>query len=223
MSLDWPLRGRDDELTVVRQAMSARKIAGVILIGPIGAGRTRLLRHLASAGSSSGMEVLSTRGSRSAATIPLGAMTELLPPLGGSARDTAQLLHLAVRHQMERGKGRRVVLTVDDAHLLDDTSATLVYQLAVSGLAFVIAAVPSGSRVPDPIFALWKDRLIERLDVNPLDHGQTEELLVEVLDGAVDGGTLHQLWQLSLGHPLFLRELVEGGLESGDLARHDGI
>ena len=42
------------------------------------------------------------------------------------------------------GGGRPLVLLVDDAHLLDDASATLVHQLVATRSAFVIATVRTG-------------------------------------------------------------------------------
>ena len=42
---------------------------------------------------------------------------------------------------------------VDDAHLLDGGSATLVHQLALTGKATVLLTVQSGQTVPDPVVA----------------------------------------------------------------------
>ncbi len=68
------------------------------------------------------------------------------------------------------GKGRPLALLVDDAHLLDDASATLVHQLASTRSAFVVLTVRSESPAPDPVVALWKDELAERIDLSPLDR-----------------------------------------------------
>jgi hypothetical protein len=43
---------------------------------------------------------------------------------------------------VREGGARRLVLLVDDAHLLDDVSATLVYQLVRAHAVFVIATEP---------------------------------------------------------------------------------
>lgn len=223
MSHDWPLVGRQRELDVIRRALSAARTVGVLLVGFSGVGRTRLAQEAVATAVAAGAHTQWAHASQSAATIPLGAVAHLLPPSSGSVVGRAQLLHQTAQHLAGRAKGQRVVLCVDDAHALDDASATLVHQLAATGTAFVVVTAPSGVHVPDPIFALWKDRLVERIDVRPLDRAEADELVVAALAGHVDGATLHQLWQLTLGRPLFLRELVDGGLDSGYLAEEDGV
>ena len=64
---------------------------------------------------------------------------------------------------------------------------------------------------------LWKDGLAERVEVQPLGRGELEELITAALGGQVDGATLRELWQLTRGNPMFLRELILGGLDSGAL------
>ena len=61
----------------------------------------------------------------------------------------------------ERAGGRRLVLCVDDGHLLDDASAALVHQLVAAGEAFAVVTLRSGEPVPDAVRALWKDELCE--------------------------------------------------------------
>src|SRR5207244_3296943 len=45
---------------------------------------------------------------------------------------------------VDQAAGRPLVVFVDDAHLLEDASATLVHQLAVTRAAFLLATAPSG-------------------------------------------------------------------------------
>jgi hypothetical protein len=52
-----------------------------------------------------------------------------------------------------------------DAHLLDGGSATLVHQLALTGAATALVTARSGETAPDPVVALWKDALAERIEV----------------------------------------------------------
>lgn len=44
-----------------------------------------------------------------------------------------------------------------------------------------------------------------------------------VLGAPVEGVTLHRLWETSLGDPLYLRELVLAGQETGRLALTKGV
>jgi DNA-binding CsgD family transcriptional regulator/tetratricopeptide (TPR) repeat protein len=112
---------------------------------------------------------------------------------------------------------------IDDAHLLDDGSAALVHQLAMTAAAFVLVTVRSGESVPDPIVALWKDGLADRLEVGALSEQHVEQLIPKVLGGQVDGPTIARLWEATRGNVLFLRELVFAGLESGTLLEDGGV
>ncbi|HEY2128272.1 MAG TPA: LuxR C-terminal-related transcriptional regulator, partial [Streptosporangiaceae bacterium] len=115
------------------------------------------------------------------------------------------------------------VVFVDDAHLLDGGSATLVHQLALTRAATVLVTVRSGETAPDPVVALWKDALAERIEVGVLAAAAIEELLTAVLGGPVDTASLRQLADHCLGNPLVLRELVTGAVESGALGEEGGI
>jgi hypothetical protein len=76
---------------------------------------------------------------------------------------------------------RPLLFAVDDAQLLDDASALLVHQLAVDRTAFVALTVRSDELVPDPVTALWKDELVERIDFAALDRASTSSLLRQAL------------------------------------------
>lgn len=67
---------------------------------------------------------------------------------GMSREDHSELLGRYVRTLVAGAGGRPLVVFVDDAHLLDDRSATLVHQLALR-TATVLATVQSGESAPD--------------------------------------------------------------------------
>lgn len=219
--------GRADALRSVVRTASRRERAGIIAVGPPGVGRTRFARAALVAVGSTGPGAGHPSGpswhqvwvTTSTATtgIPLGALSHLLPELDPGDGSPGRLLHEA-RQVLLRQRGQaRLLLGVDDVHLLDETSAVLLHQLASSGDAFLILSAPTGVTVPDPVFALWKEALVERVDLPELTRRQNDELVVEVLGGHVDGASLARLWDQSLGNPLFLRELVRGARASGAL------
>jgi predicted ATPase len=115
-----------------------------------------------------------------------------------------------------------LVVFVDDAHLLDGGSATLVHQLALTRAATVLVTVRSGEAAPDPV-VLWKDGLAERMELGVLGDAAIEELLVKVLTGPVDAAAVRQLADRRGGNPMVLRELVSGALHSGALAADGGL
>ncbi|RSM41257.1 LuxR family transcriptional regulator [Amycolatopsis balhimycina DSM 5908] len=220
---DWPLVGREQELVFARRALADAEVCGLLLTGRAGAGKTRLAKVLLAELAAGGARTHWVRAMSSASTIPFGAFAHLLPGGADGTADRAHRLNQVAGHLTRGAEGRRLVLCVDDAHLLDDLSATLVHQLAATASAFVIVIAPHGVSVPDPVFAMWKDRVAERLDVRELTRPQTTELITATLGGRLEDEAEHRLWHLSLGNPLFLRELVQGGLDSGSLSAVDGV
>jgi DNA-binding CsgD family transcriptional regulator len=198
----------------------------VVLAGPPGVGKTRLGHEALALAERAGMATAEVSASRSAAQLPFGAFAPLLPtdtdgPTAG-ADDLVDLLRRSVAALAERADGGPLLLFVDDAHLLDDASATLLNQAATTGAATVVATVVTGEPAPDPVVALWKDELVVRLDVAPLDAQDVEELLNSVL-GSVDPATAGQFAERAQGNVLFLRELVIGALADGNLHDEAGI
>lgn len=218
----WPLIGRQAELRTIVDSLGMPAAAGWVLAGSAGVGKTRLAREALSQAERQGWATVWVVGSRSAASIPLGAFAHLLPDKAPAAPSRLELLGQARRALVERGANRRLLVGVDDAHVLDDASATLVYQLAETG-SFVLATVRTGEPTPDPVVALWKEGLAGRLELEALSEAEVYELARGVLGGEVDGLTLRSLWEASRGNVLFLRELVVGGLEAGLLVQDGGV
>jgi DNA-binding CsgD family transcriptional regulator len=195
----------------------------VVLAGEAGIGKTRLAREALARAEAAGWEVEWLAATRAAASIPFGAVSHLLPPAERLGDDRLDTLRRAAELLAERSRGRPLLLGVDDAHLLDDASAALVHQLAFRGLAVVVATVRTGEPAPDPVIALWKDGLARRLDLSELPPSATAELLERALGGPVDGVTRKEVGRITGGNPLYLRELVLGGLESGALHQVDKV
>lgn len=223
MVAPWPLVGREAAIAAVDAALDDPSLAGVVLAGPAGAGKTRLAQECLRLGHNAGYATAQVTGSRTAAGIALGALAPLLPAGRLAARRDVALLTEARDALAALAGGRRLLLAVDDAHLLDDTSAVLLHQLALGRAAFVVSTVRSGERAPETVTALWKSGVALRLEVGPLTSDQIDVLLAMSLGGPVDGPTLHRLCRSSDGNVLYLRELVLGALESGQLAARHGL
>ena len=194
-----------------------------MLAGEAGIGKTRLAREALTRAKTAGWDVEWLAATQAAASIPFGVVSHLLPPAERLGDDRLDTLRRAAELLAERSRGRQLILGVDDAHLLDDASAALVHQLAFRGLAVVVATVRTGEPAPDSVIALWKDGLARRLDLSALSPATTAELLDHALGGPVDGVTRKEVLRVSEGNPLYLRELILGGLESGALRQLDGV
>jgi DNA-binding CsgD family transcriptional regulator len=223
---DWPLVGRADEIRLLRDLLTASTPRHAVLAGPSGVGTTRLAQEGLAIARQLGMETVEAAATRSAAQIPFGAVASLLHaavPGEGAFDDRFDVLRRSVAALAARPDDRRLLLLVDDAHLLDDASATFVHQVAATGVATVFATVQAGERAPDPVTALWKDELAARIDVAGLDPEATGELLGIVLGGIVDPATAVELIERCQGNALFLRELLAGALDDGSLRREAGL
>ncbi|MGI8810477.1 MAG: AAA family ATPase, partial [Acidimicrobiales bacterium] len=223
MRQPWPLIGRNHELEQVRAVLADGERSAVVLAGRAGVGTSWLAAECLNRAAAEGLATAKVTAGQAAGSLPFGALATLLPSTIGSGIELADMLWRARDAIVALGEGRRLVLLVDDAHLLDDASATLVQQLAATHSAFVIATIRSGEPAPDPVVALWKDELAERIEVQPLSRTAVEEVLTAVLGGPVSPAALHQLSERSTGNALYLRELVLAGKESGRLRAEDGI
>jgi DNA-binding CsgD family transcriptional regulator len=209
--------GRAEELDVIAGAIAKSSAsAGVVIFGNLGVGKSRLAH--AAASRCGGAVVRSAAGSSAARAIPLGAFVNWLPaeipePVRAAGRVVNELL---------KGAGPRpCIVVVDDAHLLDDISAFMLQQLVDRRLARLVLTVCRGAAVSDPVSALWRDRSIQRLDLQPLGQADCLNLLESVLGGSVDPVSERRLWSLTRGNVSFLRRIVEQEICAGRLRRTD--
>ena len=221
----WPLVGRNDELNRLLSAIWDKR--GAVIVAAAGVGKTTLATTCLQSARENGFAVASTTATRASRALPFGAFASILPPDTGSDRlfwsDHGELLRRYTRALVDDADGRPLVVFVDDAHLLDDGSATLLHQLALSGSATVLAAVRSGEPAPDPVVALWKDGPAERIEMRLLDSSAIDAVLVSVLGAPVDAASVRQFVDRSQGNPMVLRELVTGALDTGAFADEGGV
>jgi DNA-binding CsgD family transcriptional regulator len=224
LAVEWPLVGRREELELVDSALRADWARGVVIAGVAGVGKSRLAAEGAARAQAQGVAVERVFATRASASIPFGAVAHLLSPdTSAPAPDRLGLVREVVDTLARHGGGRRTVLVVDDAHLLDEGTAALVLHLAVRGSAFVIATVRAGEPCPDAVTALWKDHHAPRLDLQALSKEEVHSLLEGGLAGAVSSRLARWVYSRSEGNPLFACELVLGGLTGGGIDEEHGV
>ncbi|RSM78989.1 LuxR family transcriptional regulator [Kibdelosporangium aridum] len=197
MAAQWPFTGREDELTL----LSGRLAAGLVVAGSIGVGKSRLLAEAF------------TRAPRDFA--PKLVEYDALPVVGD--------LRTAANALVAEVAPRRLLLGIDDAHLLADSSAALIQHVVQNRAASVVLTIRAGERAPDAIVALWKDRLLDRIDLAAPTEPQTGALLERVLAGPVTAGTIRLLHSRANGNMAVLAEMVQAGLADGALAKVAGV
>ena len=225
MPADWPLVGRREELRTLSGVLSKRKPQSVILVGPAGVGKTRLARECVELAEAAGHCVVWIIGTPSASRAPLGALVPLLPVAGSTpgTDNLADLLRHSARALLERAGDRRLVLFVDDAHVLDDASAGLIHQLVANDSASILATVRSGEPAPPALTELWKSDYATRVHLQVLPPAALEDLLGSVLGGQIDPAMTADFVARSQGNVFFFRELVLGALSDDALRREDGL
>ena len=211
----WQLLDRPREFDAVRSALTGAGSYGVVLVGDAGVGKTTLARSVTESLRSQVHWVASTESSRS---IPLGVFAHLVG--GSSSRDATALLASARESLVSQGNS---IVGVDDAHLLDELSATLLHQMAVDQTGRILATVRSGEPVPDAVTSLWKDGYLRRIELQPFTKQQSVQLVESVIGGRLEGLSADLMWESSGGNPLFLRHLVEGSIDAGTLKRVDDV
>ncbi|MGH4025935.1 MAG: AAA family ATPase, partial [Pseudonocardiaceae bacterium] len=221
MAVTWPLTGRAEELNLISGLIRRRDgTAGVVLAGAAGVGKTRLAREALAAAEQRGTLTRWAAATASARALPLGAFAATLGALGP---DPARLVRQA-SDALLAGAGRGgVIVGVDDAHLLDELSAMLVHQLALRRAATMVLTLRSGETAPDAVTALWKDGHLARLELQPLSEAETATLVEAALGGPVDIAAARRLFSITRGNALYLRQLVDGELESKRLHQVAGV
>lgn len=195
-------------------------LRGIALAGKSGVGKSRLAREAARAASDAGWTVRSTAATVTSRPIPLGAFA--------TWTDDAEGEHYALARRVVDAlttgtQPDRLLVFVDDAHLLDDLSALVLHQLVQSQAATVIITIRTGEPAPAAVTALWKDGLVARREVEPLTRGQTDELLSAVTGCVPDQRCGDELWRLTRGNVLFLRQLVEQEFHAGRMVGDGGV
>ena len=219
---DWPLTGRDAELHLLTEAFTPgdEGHVGAAILGSAGVGKSRLATEAASAASAAGSTVRWVVGTESTQGIPLAAFAEWTNGVGDNP---VQVVGDVIDSLTSvAANGGRVVVVVDDAHLLDPLSAFVVHQLVLRRSAWVVVTIRSGAEVPDLVTALWKDRRLLLVELQPLSRRESDVLLESGLDGLVDAECARRMWEFTRGNVLYLRHLVDQERTAGRLAASDG-
>ncbi|MEJ2867372.1 LuxR C-terminal-related transcriptional regulator [Actinomycetospora sp. OC33-EN08] len=217
----WPFVGRAEPLAVADAALDADR--GVLLVGPAGVGKTRTAGELLARRAAARDTVRRALATSATVDVPLGALGPLLPPWG-DRKGEPNLVQWAARALVARAEaGARLVLGIDDGHLLDPLSAAVVGQLALTRSATVVVTARSGAPLPDALATLRRERLLERVELDALTRPEVEELVAASLGGQLDGAAAYRLWHLTRGNALYVRELVSAACRHGTLRPLDGV
>jgi DNA-binding CsgD family transcriptional regulator/type II secretory pathway predicted ATPase ExeA len=221
MTATWPFVGRTAELARADSLLSAG--TGVVIAGEAGIGKSALARQIMRRAASRGARAGLVEGHAAAADIPFGALAGVLADVMGSEPPVhPSEVARRIPGALGAAPGDQVVLVVDDAHLLDDSSAKVLLVLASGRTATVVMTISQPGSPRGGVRRLWLDGLCERVDVPPLPGEDVRSLLEAVLGGPVSAQTARTFARRAQGNCLLLRELVAAALGHSALVERDG-
>ena len=183
-------------------------------------GKTRLAREVLAHAAAAGEHTKWIVGTASARQIPLGAFTS---SIGEGISDPMSNVRRIINSFVAQQRKGRVLIGVDDAHLLDGLSAHVVHQLAQSRAARLVLTLRTGGTEPDAVTALFKDGVLARLDLEPLSLRDTRDLIETTIGGSVDSRSAQRFWKLTGGNALFLGQLLKDQVAAGRIKQVAGV
>ncbi|MFB7837754.1 LuxR C-terminal-related transcriptional regulator [Nocardia brasiliensis] len=212
----WPIMERPNEFDMIRAALtSSDGTSGVVVAGAAGVGKSTLAHAVARSIDPKARWFTATASARS---IPLGVFAHLV----GSAPGRNPVALLSAAHEALLSE-KNSVIGVDDVHLLDGLSATLLLRLAIDRSVRIVATIRSGEPASDVVTSLWKDDHLRWVEVPAFDQQQSTACVVRALGGTLEELSADRIWHASGGNALYLRHYVEGVIQAGALRQADGI
>lgn len=211
--------GRDQQLGEVTRLLLADGVLGVAVAGAPGVGTSRMARAVVRGAAETGWTVRSAAATTTSQAIPFGAFARWTDDRGGAPSAVTRRI---VDTLISGARPERLLVFVEDAHLLDELSALVLHLLVHSRAAKAVITVRADASAPAAVTALWKDGSVRRYDVNPLTRGQSDDLLTRVFGSPPDERCGDELWRLTRGNVLFLRQLVHQESQAGRLLVDDG-
>ncbi|WP_116201229.1 ATP-binding protein [Amycolatopsis circi] len=221
--MPWPFVGRTEQLDRIRAVFAEPGPGPVLLVGPPGMGRSRLLvEALASAPLSRNDAVLRLEP---AGPAPFASLRGLAPEGFRFTGSPDRAVATVAEEVAGRLPGKRLVLAFDDAHLADPYTVRVLRHLRNEhGARVLVTAEGSGALPPgpDPLDCLRYDLGARTLRIPPLSADEVARILAETLGGPVRPATAAALHASTGGNPGLLHGMVIRDRLADDLVPLDG-
>ncbi len=188
----------------------------VFVRGASGLGRTTFVREVTAALSVKTVWLMASVGSQS---IPLGALAGVLRSRGVDSRGVdSQGDGLA--NAVSELRGLSGLIVADDAHLLDDVSASVLHHATVERPIF--ATVDTNAVAPDAIRRLGRDHAVT-IDLAPLGISELTMIAEQALDALLAADASAWLCDVSAGNPQHLLDLIRANQTTKNLFLRGGV
>ncbi|MCL3861849.1 helix-turn-helix transcriptional regulator [Actinotalea sp. K2] len=215
----WPISPRRRESAAIRSALAAGR--SVVVVGEAGVGKTCLVdQTLADVPAAAGRRLITLSASALGTDTTVPGGPSRIPDLAQGGRSGARPTTVPAPRTPP---DTRTVVRVEDAHLLDPSTAQELARLARQGEIQLLATFRVSGASASPWLELWKDAVADRVDVVPLSRPEVRDLLQEALGGTMTTETSQRIWDQTLGNPFYVRELVRSELEAGVLQHRNGV
>jgi predicted ATPase len=202
--MPWPFVGRTEQLDRIHKVFNESRPDPVMLVGPPGMGRSRLLTEaLARAPLSQDDAVLRLKP---AGPAPFAALRGLLPAGFIFTSSPDHDVTGAADELAGRLAGRRPVFTFDDAHRADPHTLRVLRHLRRTHGALVLVTFTGTG--PDPLDCLRYEPGTRTLRLPPLSKDEVARILAEALDRPVRPATAAALHAATGGNPGRLHNMV---------------
>jgi DNA-binding CsgD family transcriptional regulator/tetratricopeptide (TPR) repeat protein len=236
------LRGREPEQAILADliAATADGAAGVVLIdGPAGIGKSRLVQHAGRLAAERGLVVVAARSDELDQVTPLGPLVTalrasepavlggddqlLVPGLADQRLWLLDQLHTALE---SAAAAQPVLISIDDLQWADQATlqavAALPARLFSAPIAWILArrTAPVTSAM-HALLGRLADLAAQRITVEPLAPDAASELATDLL-GAIPDGPLSRLIEQAQGNPFYLTELLRTLVDTGRVLINHG-
>jgi DNA-binding CsgD family transcriptional regulator/tetratricopeptide (TPR) repeat protein len=232
-----PIRGRVGELVVIDELITGlRAGSGSVLVieGPPGIGKSRLLSEVNVRGAAAGARVVPAKAFEDQQTVPfaplLAAFLRGDPPIGREETLRNLAIEADLRYWMVRelqaaigavARTQPLAVTIDDAHWADAGTVAVLREL-MNGLAdtAVLWAITARTGAGTAAFratidaVTGTDRQARTLRLDGVDAGAVADIAKDALRSDVDASVL-VLAGMAQGNPYLILELLRGLNEEG--------
>ncbi|MEU9136892.1 LuxR C-terminal-related transcriptional regulator [Streptomyces sp. NPDC048404] len=223
MDTQWPLVGRAVEQRRVEELLREGKPGGLIIVGPAGAGKTRLAHHANDLAIGRGYHSLNVSATHASQELPLGAFAPWLSLEKNAMTEPHSVLAGAAASLKKSAGRKRLLFCIDDMHYLDNASSLLVQQMITHHDVAIVATCRDDAASKSNVMTFWKEGLLERVDLRAFSEEGSARLASAIVDGPIDSITTSELHRLSSGLPLMLREVILSSKEKGLLTFKNGV